>query len=143
MAFTPFEQAGSNPATQQYVDLVEAAGNKPALLGAQATSAFLLWATAAKECGADLTRQCVLDNLAEITSWTGGGLHAETNPAENIPPACVMVLRMDGTTFVQDAPSTEGEFACNPDYVQKVTGIPAVTAAKLDADRKSTVYTGG
>ena len=40
-------------------------GNKPALLGAQATSAFLLWATAAKECGADLTRQCVLDNLAE------------------------------------------------------------------------------
>ncbi len=143
MAFTPFEQAASNPATQQYVDLVEADGNKPALLGAQATSAFLLWATAAKECGADLTRQCVLDNLAKITSWTGGGLHAETNPAENIPPACVMVLRMDGTTFVQDAPSNEGEFACNPAYVQKVTDIPAVTAAKLDADRKSTVYTGG
>ena len=49
MAFTPFEQASSNPATQQYIDLVKAEGGQPALLGAQATSAFLLWATAAKE----------------------------------------------------------------------------------------------
>ena len=54
-----------------------------------------------------------------------------------------MVLRMDGTTFVQDSPAQQGEFACNPEYIQKVGDIPAVTAAKLDADRKSTVYTGG
>jgi ABC-type branched-subunit amino acid transport system substrate-binding protein len=143
MAFTPFEQADSNPATKQYVDMVRANGNQPALLGAQATSAFLMWATAAKECGTDLTRQCVLDNLAKITSWTAGGLHAETNPAKNLPPACVMVLRMDSKTFVQDSPAQQGDFACNPEYIQKVGDIPAVTAAKLDADRKSTVYTGG
>ena len=143
MAFTPFEQASSNPATQQYIDLVKAGGGQPALLGAQATSAFLLWATAAKACGADLSRQCVLDELAKVTSWTGGGLHAETNPAENLPPECVMVLQMKGTTFVQAMPATEGEFACDPKYVTKVEGIPAITAAKLDADRKSTAYTGG
>ncbi len=143
MAFTPFEQADSNPATQQYIDLVEDEGGQPALLGAQATSAFLLWATAAKECGADLTRQCVLDHLSEITSWTGGGLHAETNPAENIPPDCLMVLHLQDTTFVQAMPSEQGRFACNPDYISEVTGIPALEAAKLDADRKSTAYTGG
>ena len=143
MAFTPFEQADSNPATQQYVDLVERRRWRPALLGAQATSAFLLWATAAKECGPDLTRQCVLDELAKITSWTGGGLHAETNPAKNIPPDCVMVLQMQGTKYVQAMPTTQGEFACNPAYVSKVTGIPALEAAKLDANRKSTAYTGG
>jgi len=142
MAFTPFEQASSNPATQLYLDLVKAEGGEPALLGAQATSAFLLWATAAKECGAELTRQCVLDELAKITSWTGGGLHAESNPAENLPPDCVMVLKMDGTTFVQALPTTEGEFACNPDYVAKVDGIAALTAAQLNADRQSAVYTG-
>jgi ABC-type branched-subunit amino acid transport system substrate-binding protein len=138
MAFTPFEQADSDPATQQYVDLVTAEGGEPALLGAQAT-----WATAAKECGADLTRQCVLDELAKITSWTGGGLHAETNPAENIPPDCVMVLQMQDTKYVQAMPSTQGDFACNPAYISKVTGIPALEAAKLDADRRSTAYTGG
>ena len=136
MAFTPFEQADANPATQQYIDLVKDEGGEPALLGAQATSAFLLWATAAKECGADLTRQCVLDELAKITSWTGGGLHAETNPAENIPPDCVMVLQMQDTTFVQAMPADQGQFACNPDYISKVTGIPALEAAKLDADRR-------
>ncbi len=143
MAFTPFEQASSNPATQTYVDLVKAEGGQPALLGAQATSSFLLWATAAKECGAGLTRQCVLDNLSKIDKWTGGGLHAETNPAKNLPPGCVMLLNTKGTTFVQAAPAEQGQFACNPEYVQKVGDIPAVTAAKLDADRKSTVYSGG
>ncbi len=143
MAFTPFEQADSNPATKQYIDLVKSEGGQPALLGAQATSAFLLWATAAKGCGAELTRQCVLDQLSKITSWTGGGLHAETNPAGNLPPDCVMVLQMQGTAFVQALPGTEGQFACNPKYVTKVDGIPAIAAAKLDADRRSTAYTGG
>ena len=37
-----------------------------------------------------------------------------------------MVLRMDGTTFVQDSPAQQGEFACNPEYIQKVGDIPAV-----------------
>ena len=115
----------------------------PPCLGAQATSAFLLWATAAKECGTDLTRQCVLDELAKITSWTGGGLHAETDPAGNLPPECVMVLRMQGTTFEQAMPSTEGEFACDPSYITKVAGIPAIDGAELDANRKSTAYTSG
>jgi ABC-type branched-subunit amino acid transport system substrate-binding protein len=140
MAFTPFEQAESNPATQQYVDLVRDAGGEPALLGAQAASAFLMWATAAKECGADLTRQCVLDELAKIDSWTGGGLHADTNPAENLPPECVMVLQMQGTAYVQAMPEAQGEFACDPAYVTPVTDIPAIAAAQLDADRKSTLY---
>ncbi len=143
MAFTPFEQASSNPATQQYIDLASAGGGQPALLGAQATSAFLLWATAAKGCGNNLTRQCVLDELAKITSWTGGGLHATSNPAENTPPGCVMVLQMQGTTFEQAMPATEGEFACNPAYVTNVEGIPAIEGAKLDANRRSTAYTGG
>jgi ABC-type branched-subunit amino acid transport system substrate-binding protein len=143
LAFTPFEQAASNPATQQYLDLVEAEGAQPALLGAQATSAFLLWATAAKECGADLTRECVLNELAKIDSWTGGGLHAEANPAENIPPDCVIVLEMQDKTYVQAMPEAEGEFACDPAYISEVSGIPAIEAAELDADRKSTAFTGG
>jgi ABC-type branched-subunit amino acid transport system substrate-binding protein len=124
-AFTPFELAETNPATQQYVE----------------ASAFLLWATAAKECGAELTRQCVLDELAEIESWTGGGLHAETNPAKNLPTECGMVLKLEGAAWVQAAPEDEGEFDCSPDYVVEISGR-VVDQAELGPDRISTKYTG-
>ena len=144
MAFVPFEQASTNKATQQYLDLVKAGGGSPSLLGAQATSAFLLWATAAKECGANLSRQCVLDNLAKVTEWTGGGLHAQANPGKNLPPDCVMVLQMQGTKYIQALPQSEGDFECDPKFVATVPPeTPAVAAAKLDANRLSTAYTTG
>ena len=139
-AFTPFEQAESNPATQQYVDLVTENGGKISQLGEQTASAFLLWATAAAGCGAELTRQCVLDELATVDSWTGGGLHAEANPADNMPSDCGMVLKLEGTTWVQAAPEAEGEFECNPDYVVEITGR-VVDQAELGPDRVSTKYT--
>jgi ABC-type branched-subunit amino acid transport system substrate-binding protein len=141
MVFTPFEQAESNEATKLYLDLVEGAGGQPATLGVQATSSFLLWATAAKACGADLTRQCVLDELAKVTSWTGGGLHAETNPAQNRPGDCSMVLKIEGTEFVQALPETEGEFACDPRYVDPVSPtLPALVEAQLGPDRVSRAF---
>ncbi|HKA85611.1 MAG TPA: ABC transporter substrate-binding protein [Acidimicrobiales bacterium] len=138
-AFTPFEQADSNPATQQYLDIVTEHGGDVSQLGEQATSSFLLWATAAKECGADLTRQCVLDELSKVTSWTGGGLHAESNPGGNMPPECAMLLKLDGTTWVQAAPEEKGEFDCNPDGAIELTGR-VVDQAELDENRVSTKF---
>ena len=138
-AFTPFEQADSNPATQQYLDIVTEHGGDVSQLGEQATSSFLLWATAAKECGAELTRECVLDQLSQITSWTGGGLHAESNPGGNMPPECAMLLKLDGTKWVQASPEEEGEFACNPDAAIELTGR-VVDQAELDDNRVSTKF---
>jgi Periplasmic binding protein len=138
-AFTPFEQADSNPATQQYLDIVTEHGGDTSQLGEQATSSFLLWATAAKECGADLTRQCVLDQLSQVTSWTGGGLHAESNPGGNMPPECAMLLKLDGTTWTQAFPEEEGEFDCNPEGAIELTGR-VVDQAELDENRVSTKY---
>ncbi len=138
-AFTPFEQADSNPATQQYLDILEESGGDVSQLGEQATSSFLLWATAAQACGAELTRQCVLDELAGITSWDGGGLHAETNPGENLPPECQMILKLDGTEWVQASPEEEGEMYCNPDGSVELSGR-VVDQAELDENRISTKY---
>ena len=42
--FWPFEEAADNPATQQYLDLVNAVDGKVALLGAQSMSSWLLFA---------------------------------------------------------------------------------------------------
>ena len=138
-AFTPFEQAEEGSVTQQYVDLVEGNGGKISQLGEQTTSSVLLWMTAADACGADLSRDCVLEELAKIDSWTGGGLHAESNPAENLPPDCGMLLKLDGTEFVQVAPEEEGEFDCGPENVIEIEG-PVVDQAELGPDRVSTKY---
>jgi hypothetical protein len=138
-AFTPFEQADDNPATQQYIDIVQANDGDISQLGQQAASSFLLWATAADACGADLTRDCVMDELSQVTSWTGGGMHAESNPGENEPPSCVMLLNMDGTEWVQAAPEEQGEFSCDEDYTQPLSGR-VVDQAQLDENRVSTRY---
>jgi ABC-type branched-subunit amino acid transport system substrate-binding protein len=138
-AFTPFEQADDNPATQQYIDIVQGNDGDISQLGEQAASSFLLWATAADACGADLTRDCVMDQISEIDSWTGGGMHAEANPAANEPPSCAMLLKLDGTEWVQAAPEEQGEFACDDSYTQPVSGR-VVEQAQLNEDRVSTKY---
>jgi ABC-type branched-subunit amino acid transport system substrate-binding protein len=141
-AFTPFEQAETNPATQQYMDIVEGNGGDISQLGEQATSSFLLWATAARACGAELTRDCVMEEMSQVDTWTGGGLHAESNPSENLPPECSMLLQLDGTEWVQAFPEEEGEFVCSSDYVVELSGR-VVDQAELDADRVSTRYAAG
>jgi ABC-type branched-subunit amino acid transport system substrate-binding protein len=122
-AFWPFEEADSNPATQQYIEHVEAVGGKVALLGAQAWSAWLLFAQAARDCDLDdnLTRSCVLEGAASVTEWTGGGLHASTNPGENRGPDCTLVLQVQGDAFVRYAPEDE-DYACDPSYVAQLEG---------------------
>ena len=55
-AFVPFEQAEEGSATQKYIDIVTDNGGDLSQLGQQATSAFLLWATAAKACSTSLRR---------------------------------------------------------------------------------------
>jgi ABC-type branched-subunit amino acid transport system substrate-binding protein len=138
-AFVPLSEGASNPAMQTYLDAVEAIGGDVNQLGAQAASAFLLWATGVKACGDTVDRDCVLGEIAKVTEWTAGGLHAPTNPASNKPPECGLTLKMEGDQFVRFDPTAEGEYDCNPDYVKEVTG-PVVDRANLGPDRISTTY---
>ena len=137
-AFVPFEEAKPGSAVQQYMDIVKGNGGDISQLGEQATSSFLLWATAAKQCQ-DLTRTCVLDELAKIKKWDGGGLHAESNPGDNLPPKCSLLLKLDGTTWKQVVPKQAGEYDCEANAAVKLRGR-VVDQAKLDANRVSTVF---
>jgi ABC-type branched-subunit amino acid transport system substrate-binding protein len=137
--YTPMEEAADNPATQKYLDLIEQYGGDVSQLGEQATSAFLLWATGVKGCGSEVTRDCVLAEIAKITEWTGGGLHVPTNPSSNMPPECGMVVKMNGDTFERWDPEEPGTFDCDPTYVQPVTG-DLVDRVKLGPDRISTLF---
>jgi ABC-type branched-subunit amino acid transport system substrate-binding protein len=141
MAFTPLEEAADNPATQKYLDIVAESGGDVSLLGVQAADAFLLWATAAKACGSDVTSECIFAEIAKIEEWTGGGLQAPTNPGTNMPPTCGMTIKLSGGTYERVAPTETAEFACDESYVQPVTG-PVVERAELGPDRISTKYTG-
>jgi ABC-type branched-subunit amino acid transport system substrate-binding protein len=139
--FWPFEQVEHSPATQQYMDIVEADGGDISQLGQQTTSSFLLWATAADACGDDLTRDCVLDELSQTHSWTGGGLHTETDPGGNMGPECSKILKLEGTEWVQAHPEDESEFHCPDEPFFELSGR-VVDQAELDENRISTTYAG-
>ena len=140
IAMPPFEEAEDFPAVSRYLELVEGIDGARSQLGMQAMSAFLLWATAADACGAELTRVCVFDQIATIDDWTGGGLHAPSDPASNRNPGCEIHMRFEGTSYVREDPAESGTFDCE-DNVGDVTGS-IVDRAQLDENRVSTLYTG-
>jgi ABC-type branched-subunit amino acid transport system substrate-binding protein len=129
-SFPPLFEADQVKAVQDYIDIVTTSGGEVNQLGSQAASAFLLWATATKTCGADVTRECVMAELKKVTQWTAGGLHSETNPGENLPPKCGMVLKLTGTEFERVQPEEVGTLDCSDDYVQPVTG-PLIERSNL------------
>jgi hypothetical protein len=139
-SFAPLDDPTPGSATATYVDLVTSNGGDISELGAQAASSFLLWATAANECGANLTRACVMEQLAGVHEWTGGGLHVPTDPGANKPSHCGNVLKLDGTTWKVWSP-TQGYADCNEKYLFKIeTPVPGQIPLLLNADRIAQQY---
>ena len=136
--FPLIENADKVPAVQKYVDLVSAENGKVALLGMQSASSFLLWATAADECGSDLTRQCMVNELSKIHEWDGGGLHAVTDPGSNMPASCGLMVGLTGGTYAQSFPATAAEFKCDPKYL--IATDKSTWGTELGADRVATLY---
>jgi ABC-type branched-subunit amino acid transport system substrate-binding protein len=135
-AFVPLEDTTPGTANAAYVDIVKAHGGDISYTGQQSASAFLLWATAAKACGNDLTRACVMQQLKGVHDWTAGGMSSSQDPGANMPGDCGLTIKLDGTAFVQWQPESLGSFACDPAYVAKVDPpTDSAAALKLDADR--------
>ena len=119
------ELAAENPATQQYLDIIDSydPGGKVASLGVTGFSAWLLWARSAQACGADLTRDCVWEHAKSESEWTGGGLHARQNLAEKIATECFYeIAAIDGEWTYPDVGANEGIFNCGPDNVMEMQG---------------------
>jgi len=111
------ELAGKNPGTQQYLDIMAeyAPGGKIANLGVSGFSAWLLFAKAAAECGADLTRDCAWNNATAIDDWTGGGLHSRQDLATGRASECfVEIEAKNGGWVLPDISPNEGVFNCDP-----------------------------
>jgi ABC-type branched-subunit amino acid transport system substrate-binding protein len=142
-SFAPFEEAKDNPATQNYLDIFEKYApdaKTKALLGLQSWSAWLLFAQAAKECGSDLTRTCVFDNLQKVHEWTGGGLHAVTDPGANKSSGCFYIMKATPKGFVRVKIDTnQGIYNCNRaknGYVIDGAGTSGLTLADVGKSMK-------
>jgi ABC-type branched-subunit amino acid transport system substrate-binding protein len=125
-AVVPYSLADENPATQQYLDLFEEYlpdGKDKAYLGFQGFSAWLMWAQAVKECGSEVTRKCVWDKVSNVTEWTGGGLHAPTNPKESSAAECIILTEAtpDGFVVPDDFEPNTGKFQCDEANAFKLT----------------------
>jgi ABC-type branched-subunit amino acid transport system substrate-binding protein len=114
----PFEEEASSPALQTYLAAYDEVDTDvaPTSLGVQAFSAGLLFATAVKALGDDLTRGALLDELRTITEWDGGGLHFPTNPGENLGSACFMYLEVAAEGFERLWPAEATTWDCDESY---------------------------
>ena len=130
IGFEPLEAAKVVPAVAEYLSVVKKSGGLTSALGEQSASSFLLWATEAKACGSTLTRQCMINHLSKVTSWTGGGLNAPSDPAKNLPAPCGILMKLDNTKWVQYYPKKLGTFDCSPKYIVPNTGSVIGTTAQ-------------
>lgn len=132
----PFNEPDANPAMAQYLDYLAAANpglnvkTDPEQLGVQSFSAFLMWATAVKELGSNVTRAGLVDALKNIHSWDGGGLHGTSDPGQSQGSPCFIMMQIKGEGFERVFPTKDADaavydegkgFSCNPDYVVNLT----------------------
>jgi hypothetical protein len=127
----PFELASTHPATKQYIDILAkyVPGATPRALGINAWTSWLLWAKSVKECGSGVTRQCVFNHASATKGWTGGGLHAASDP-NNLSGSgnqCFLFIRATPTGFTYDAQMTRPNrdiYNCDPRNNFDLPGFP-------------------
>jgi ABC-type branched-subunit amino acid transport system substrate-binding protein len=127
LSYWPFETADQNPTVQQAVDLIEGSSKiTPSFAHLQALNAFLLWASAAKACGSDLTNACVIEKAGSWKDWTAGGLTApvDTKVGGGVLSRCFTLLKAtpDGFVLAPDVTKPNKDiFNCDPSNVVEVT----------------------
>ena len=114
----PFEEVDDSPALQAYMAAYDELGSKvePTSLGVQAFSAGLLFSTATKALGNDLTRAKLLEELKSIHEWDGGGLHFLADPGANASSNCFMYMEVKDGKFERLWPEKPTTFDCDDSY---------------------------
>jgi hypothetical protein len=124
----PFELADRNPPTRQFLAIMDAGvpGWRKGGLTVNSFSSWLLFAKAAKACGDQLTRDCVLRNGLGVGTWDGGGLHAPGNPdtkGNPQPELCGILLKAEPSGFTIDEAKTganKGIYNCSTQNAPRV-----------------------
>ncbi|HVX22846.1 MAG TPA: ABC transporter substrate-binding protein [Acidimicrobiales bacterium] len=115
MATAAYEEAGGNPQMQTFLSWLNrvAPGAKHNIFGIFAWSAGMAFLQAAKAVGPHLTRAALLAQLAQIHTWTGGGLQPKENFGTKVPSQCFSYFSISGSGFARAYPSGAGSYTCN------------------------------
>lgn len=137
----PFEEAGQGEVSAAMDDFLALYdhylpnGKSHAMFALAGFASWLLFAETASACGADLTRECLVDQLEKVGTFDAGGLIAPRDPSDpNRPSECFALLRAtpEGFERVSDptvAPQKgkgRGVFNCGQDNIVTVTDSPAM-----------------
>lgn len=143
----PLSESESSPAISSYLDMMRthSPDGRVSGLGLNSVSAMLLFATAANACldsGNDvLERECILAAAKGTASWTAGGLHAPTNPGENTPSGCTIVMGIDNGNWTRVFPllgssdDNAGGWFCDDEDVVSIEGEFGDTSGGFDPSR--------
>lgn len=143
----PLSEAETSPAMSSYLEMMSehSPNGRVAGLGLNTTSALLLFVTAANACldldNNVLERECILAQAKNVTSWTAGGLHAPTDPGDNSPARCTIVVGIDNARWTRVFPllgspddNTNGWF-CDDDSIVPIEGDFGDSSSGIDSSR--------
>jgi ABC-type branched-subunit amino acid transport system substrate-binding protein len=116
----PREESDSSDELQRYLYWLEQTNAKVGWtgLGQQGWSSALLFATAAKALGSDVTREGLFAEIEKITEWDGHGLHGPADVGKKRPSECFLYITVEDGKFVREFPD-EG-FECSRGGVAEV-----------------------
>ncbi len=122
----PVEERSKNPATDQFLNIMDQykPGGVKEFLGAQAFSSGLLFATAVKRLGANVTRAGLEAEIKKITQWDGGGLQSPANPGGKSSSACFIIMKVQGEGFVREYPLPDKDKAVYDNPTAKGMACP-------------------
>jgi len=116
MATAPYEDASGNPGMQTFLSWMNrvAPGFTHDIFAEFAWSAGLAFQQAALAVGPHLTRAALLQQLAKIGNWTGGGLQPPENFGQKIPSNCFSYYKINGSGsgYTRVYPSSANGYDC-------------------------------
>ena len=128
MSHWPAEMADQRPAVKQMIEIIKDAvpDAKLADFHFLGINAWLLWAQSVKECGSNVTVDCVLQKAAAHDDWTAGGLWSahSTDPTVQHTNNCFLLMKVSADGFEYDKTLTKPNrdvFNCAPGNIAKVS----------------------
>lgn len=110
--FTPFEEAGSNPETQLYLNWLQQVkpGATPGFFGAFSWSAARLFVERATALGGKLSRPAMVADLRTVNKWTANNLTSPQNVGSKRTGDCWRFITLKGGRWV---PLGGTKYTCN------------------------------
>jgi len=122
---TPFGDRMVVASLRTYIKATNKAGNDPTYTGLRAFVAGLLFEQAAKQVvdahGPDgITRVRLLDVLAGIHDFSGGGIVGPTDVGARQPNGCYVLLKVKNGHFTRLNPADKGQLDCGPQNLAEI-----------------------